>query len=85
MLCVLIRLASFFTIKKKLSPITLGASLKGKGLILSFKISFYFGRLCVTTALARYDIGTVKILKFGTPQTIAIIVIKIEKFDVTLH
>ena len=29
--------------------------------------------------------GTVKILKFGTPQTIAIIVLKIDKFDVTLH
>ena len=28
---------------------------------------------------------TVKIIKFGTPQTIAIIVLKIEKFDVTLH
>ena len=28
---------------------------------------------------------TVKILKFGTPQTITIIVLKIEKFDVTLH
>ena len=28
---------------------------------------------------------TVKILKFGTPQTIAITVLKIEKFDVTLH
>ena len=28
---------------------------------------------------------TGKILKFGTPQTIAIIVLKIEKFDVTLH
>ena len=28
---------------------------------------------------------TVKILKFGTPRTIAIIVLKIEKFDVTLH
>ena len=28
---------------------------------------------------------TVKILKFGTPQTIAIIVLKIEKFDVILH
>ena len=28
---------------------------------------------------------TVKILKFGTPHTIAIIVLKIEKFDVTLH
>ena len=28
---------------------------------------------------------TVKILKFGTPQTIAIIVLKIEKFNVTLH
>ena len=30
-------------------------------------------------------ISTVKILKFGTLQTIAIIVLKIEKFDVTLH
>ena len=29
--------------------------------------------------------STVKILKFGTPQTIAIIVLEIEKFDVTLH
>ena len=29
--------------------------------------------------------STIKILKFGTPQTIAIIVLKIEKFDVTLH
>ena len=28
---------------------------------------------------------TVKILKFGTPQTIAIFVLKIEKFVVTLH
>ena len=32
-----------------------------------------------------YNTPTVKILKFGTPQTIAIIVLKIEKFDVTLH
>ena len=30
-------------------------------------------------------IYTVKILKFGTPQTIAIIVLKLVKFDVTLH
>ena len=30
-------------------------------------------------------VHTVKTLKFGTPQTIAIIVLKIEKFDVTLH
>ena len=29
--------------------------------------------------------STVKILKFGTPQTIAIIVVKIEKFAETLH
>ena len=26
-----------------------------------------------------------KILKFGTPQTIAIIVLKIEKFDALMH
>ena len=31
------------------------------------------------------DSITVKILKFGTPQTIAIIVLKIEKLNVTLH
>ena len=31
------------------------------------------------------SVFTVKILKFGTPQTIAIIVLKIERFDVTLH
>ena len=34
---------------------------------------------------ARPVLHTVKILKFGTPQTIAIIVLKIEKFNVTLH
>ena len=28
---------------------------------------------------------TVKILKFGTPKTIIIIVLKVEKFDVALH
>ena len=33
----------------------------------------------------RKTVYTVKILKFGTPQTIAVIVLKIEKFDVTLH
>ena len=32
-----------------------------------------------------FTISTVKILKFGTPHTIAIIVLKNEKFDVTLH
>ena len=30
-------------------------------------------------------VNTVKILKFGTPQTIAIIVLKLVKFDVTFH
>ena len=33
----------------------------------------------------RQKLYTVKILNFGTPQTIAIIVLKIEKNDVTLH
>ena len=33
----------------------------------------------------RVKIVTVKMLKFGTPQTIAIIVVKIEKFAETLH
>ena len=35
--------------------------------------------------LITLETHTVKILKFGTPQTIAIIVLKIIKFDVTLH
>ena len=35
--------------------------------------------------LEQTAICTVKILKFGTPQTIAIIVLKLVKFDVTLH
>ena len=35
--------------------------------------------------LLPYCQDTVKTLKFGTPQTIGIIVLKIEKFDVTLH
>ena len=30
-------------------------------------------------------VNTIKILKVGTPQTIAIIVLKLVKFDVTLH
>ena len=42
----------------------------GDGRVLKFLLSKFF---------------TIKILKFGTPQTIAIIVLKIEKFDVTLH
>ena len=41
---------------------------------------------CLLQKLCRPIVwSTVKILKFGTPQTIAIIVLKIEKFDVTLH
>ena len=36
--------------------------------------------------IVRYsDSSTIKIIKFGTPQTIAIIVLRIEKFDETLH
>ena len=35
--------------------------------------------------LLKEVLNTVKILKFGTPQTIAIIVLKTEKFDGTLH
>ena len=37
------------------------------------------------TAIYAETVITVKILKLGKPQTIAIIVLKIEKFDVTLH
>ena len=40
-----------------------------------------FHRPCMNRTL--HHLGTtVKILKFGTPQTIAIILLKIEKFDV---
>ena len=39
----------------------------------------------VGVGLAKCLSFTVKILKFGTPQTIAIIVLKVEKFDVTLN
>ena len=42
-----------------------------------------FGRLTFSLLL-EYN-GTVKILKFGTPQTIAIMVLKTETFNVTLH
>ena len=50
-------------------------------------LSFLFAReIKSVRILALTDLtSTVKILKFGTPQTIAIIVLKIEKFDVTLH
>ena len=40
--------------------------------------------LCYSLML-RWKRSTVKILKFGTSQTIAIIVLQVEKFDVTLH
>ena len=43
-----------------------------------------FGQISWTLENEFYII-TVKILKFGTPQTIAIIVLKLVKFDVTLH
>ena len=44
--------------------------------------------MLVTASLAGHTSATVehvKILTFGTPQTIAIIVLKIEMFDVSLH
>ena len=40
---------------------------------------------CPLSGVSDLFLITVKILKFGTPQTIAIIVLKIEKFDATLH
>ena len=45
----------------------------------------YLHAVCLLTAKQYRRLITVKILKFGTPQTIAIVVLKIEKFDVTLH
>ena len=47
-----------------------------------FKTSDRASCLIILFQLLQYY---VKILKFGTPQTIAIIVLKVEKFDVTLH
>ena len=38
-----------------------------------------------TELISEKKVNTVKIIKFGTPQIIAITVLKIEKFDVTLH
>ena len=50
---------------------------------------YYHQLLLLSNALLNMSmpiiLRTVKILKFGTPQTIAIIVLKKEKFDVTLH
>ena len=63
-------------------------NLIGTNHIYCFKDSNYF-QLCSNcttgSSLKLITTNTVKILKFGTPQTIAIIVLKIEKFDVTLH
>ena len=52
-------------------------------LLMQWQISFsYLPEFNTFQTLIR---DTVKILKFGTPQTIAIIILTIEKFDVTLH
>ena len=49
-------------------------------------VASLLGRWCLNVAHSLAIVCcTVKILKFGIPQTIAIIVLKIEKFDVTLH
>ena len=44
-----------------------------------------FDKVIMRSYVNRENFVTVKIIKFGTPQTIAIIVLKVEKFDVTLH
>ena len=46
--------------------------------------NFYYSVCFIMKPLSNMS-STVKILKIGTPQTIAIIVLKIEKFDLTLH
>ena len=51
-----------------------------------FQIQLYIGYTLYRAITGNLNkMNTIKILKFGTPQTIAIIVLKIEKFDVTLH
>ena len=65
---------------------------KVEGHVEGFKIHLHVPIICwaplehtCTVEHTRTMELTVKIQKFGTPQTIAIIVLKIEKFDVTLH
>ena len=55
---------------------------------LKFNHIFYFILLfsiTIFSILHSTVYSSVKILEFGTPQTISIIVLEIEKFDVTLH
>ena len=61
-------------------------------LYIYFSCAFLFHSVCkynatdlITSKFCQVHPVTVKILKFGTPQTIAITVLKKEKFDVTLH
>ena len=56
-----------------------------RGYFSSKQIPLYSTEIKNNVKDATIFIFTVKILKFGTPQTIAIIVLKIEKFNVTLH
>ena len=47
--------------------------------------NFYDEKCLFQAVVNKKKYATVKILKFETPQTIAIIVLKTEKFYVTLH
>ena len=53
----------------------------------NFAVAIYLKQITLTKTVREklVTMTTVKILKFGTPQTIAIIVLKLVKFDVTLH
>ena len=66
-----------------------GQRLKCTCFVITLTISFQIVHICsplkIENLIAYVLIVTVKILKFGTPKTIAIIVLKIEKFDVTLR
>ena len=55
-----------------------------KSLVQAVQMKGHNIMLCFYAELINI-IPTVKILKFGTPQTIAIIVLKLVKFDITLH
>ena len=66
--------ASNISVKEKYSKLSLKSPYK----------LFLSGPIPVFVEMFMHEC-TVKILKFGTPQTIAIIVLKIEKIDVTLH
>ena len=71
----------------------LSGAMNSTGLIIQFYVAGTTRPVCIQDSSPGSTLNchtgelktTVKILKFGTPNTIAIIVLKLVKFDVTLH